>query len=80
MERLSDDPSPRKDTVAYCRPLVGPELDEALAKTQFDWKRLERLHARFSEVPADRDLFDTLTRHEVNAWAIKEGKPLIEVG
>lgn len=78
MERLSDDPSPRKSAVAYRRPLVGPELDDALAKAQFDWKRLERLHARFSETPADRDLFDRLTRHEVNAWAIKENKPLIE--
>ena len=29
-------------------------------------------------LPADRDLFDRLTRHEVNAWAIKEDKPLIE--
>lgn len=80
LERLSDDPSPRKSTVAYNRPLVGPELDDALARAQFDWKRLERLHARFSEEPADRDLFDRLTRHEVNAWAIKEDKPLIEVG
>ena len=78
MERLSDDPSPRKSTVAYCRPLVGPELDDALARAQFDWKRLERLHARLSEAPADRDLFDTMTCHEVNAWAIKEDKPLIE--
>lgn len=78
LERLSDDPSPRKSTVAHRRPLVGPELDEALARAQFDWKRLERLHARFSEAPADRDLFDRLTRHEVNAWAIKENKPLIE--
>lgn len=78
MERLSDDPAPRKSTVAYHRPLVGPELDDALARTQFDWKRLERLHARFSEEPADRDLFDRMTRHEVNAWAIKENKPLIE--
>lgn len=77
MERLSDDPSPRKSTVAYRRPLVGSELDDALARAQFDWKRLERLHARFSEVPADRDLFDTMTRHEVNAWATKEDKPLI---
>lgn len=80
MERLSDDPlaSPRKSTVAYRRPLVGPELDKALAKAQFDWKRLERLHTRFSEEPADRDLFDRWTRHEVNAWASKEDKPLIE--
>lgn len=78
LERLSDDPSPRKSTVAYSRPLVGSELDDALARAQFDWKRLERLHARFSEVPADRDLFDRLIRHEVNAWAIKENKPLIE--
>lgn len=78
MERLSTDPSPRKSTVAYCRHLVGPELDRALARAQFDWKRLERLHARFSEEPADRDLFDTMTCHEVNAWAIKENKPLIE--
>ena len=37
------------------------------AKAQFDWKRLERLHARFSEEPADRDLFDRTTHHEVNA-------------
>lgn len=71
-------PSPRKSTVAYRRPLVGPELDTALAKAQFDWKRLERLHARFSEEPAGRDLFNTMTRHEVNAWAIEENKPLIE--
>lgn len=78
MERFNDNPSPRKNTVAYRRPLVGSELDDALARAQFDWKRLERLHARFSEEPADRDLFDRLTRHEVNAWAIKENKPLIE--
>lgn len=73
-------PRPVKSTVAYRRPLVGSELDDALAKAQFDWKRLERLHARFTEVAADRDLFDTLTHHEVNAWAIKENKPLIEDG
>lgn len=79
MERLSDSPSPRKDVVAYRRPLVGSELDDALARAQFDWKRLERLHARFSEKPVERGLFDRLTRHEVNAWAIKEDKPLIEV-
>lgn len=78
LDRLSDNPLPRKSTVAYNRPLVGEELDKALAKAQFDWKRLELLHARFSEEPADRDLFDRLTRHEVNAWAIKENKPLIE--
>lgn len=41
-------------------------------------ERLERLHARFSGEPAERDLFDRLTRHEVNAWAIEEDKPLIE--
>lgn len=78
MERLSDDPSSRKSTVAYHRPLVGSELDDALARAQFDWKRLERLHARFLETSADRDLFDRLARHKVNAWAIKENKPLIE--
>lgn len=78
MERLSDDPSPRKDVVAYRRPLTDDEADKVLAKAQFDWKRLERLHARFSRTPADRDLFDMLTRHEVNAWAIEEDKPLIE--
>lgn len=80
MERLSDDPSPRKSIVAYRRPLTDDEADKVLARAQFDWKRLERLHARFSEVPADRDLFDTMTRHEVNAWAIREDRPLIEVG
>lgn len=78
LDRLSDNPRPHKGTVAYNRPLVGPELDEALAKAQFDWKRLERLHARFSEDSVDGDLFDRLTRHEINAWAIKENRPLIE--
>lgn len=63
LERLSDDPLPHKDVVAYRRPLTDDEADKILAKAQFDWRRLERL-----------------TRHEINAWAIKENKPLIEVG
>lgn len=71
---------PHKGLISYNRLLVGGELDRALAKAQFDWKRLERMHDRFSEVPADRDLFDRLTRHEINAWAVKEDKPPIAVG
>lgn len=78
LERLSDDPSPRKSTVAYRRPLVGSELDDALAKAQFDWKRLERLLDIFSNRPTDGDLFDKMTYHEINAWAIKENKPLLK--
>jgi hypothetical protein len=80
MERLGNDPSPRKNVVAYRRPLTDDEADKVLAKAQFDWRRLERLHARFSRTPADRDLFDRPARHEVNAWAIEENKPLIEIG
>lgn len=78
MERLSDDPSPRKHVVAYRRPLTDDEADNVLAKAQFDWVRLERLFDTFSNRPADGDLFDRLTYHEINAWAIKENKPLLE--
>jgi hypothetical protein len=80
LEHLSDSPSPRKHVVVYRRPLVGEELDTALAKAQFDWKRLERMHELFSSRSADHDLFDKLARHEINAWAVRENKPLIEVG
>lgn len=78
LDRLSDSPSPHKGLISYNRPLVGEELDRALAEAQFDWKRLERMHDRFSSKPAEHDLFDKLTRYEINAWAIKEDKPLIE--
>lgn len=78
MDRLSDNPCPHKGVIAYNRPLTSEELDEALAKAQFDWKRLERMHDNFSSKPTEHDLFDRLTRHEINAWAIKENKPLIK--
>ena len=78
MERLSDDPSPRKSLVAYHRPLVGEELTATLRKAQYEWDRLNWMYDRFSNRPAHGDLFDRLTRHEVNAWAIKEDKPLLE--
>lgn len=78
MERLSDAPAPRKSLVAYRRPLVGEELTAALRKAQYEWARLDWMYDRFSNRPAYGDLFDRLTRHEINAWAIKEDKPLIE--
>jgi hypothetical protein len=71
MERLSDDVLAGRRVVAYRRPLTDDEADR---------KRPERLRARFSGTPADRDLFDRPARHEVNARAIKENKPLIGIG
>jgi hypothetical protein len=80
LERLNDSPppSPRKSLVAYHRPLVGEELTAALRKAQYEWARLDWMYDRFSNHPAYGDLFDRLTRHEINAWAIKEDKPLLE--
>ena len=77
-ESFSDKPAPREQIVAYRRPLVGEELDRALQKAQDKWRRLARKYewASLAGTEAD-DLFERLTLHEVNAWAVRENKPLI---
>lgn len=71
-------PRPRKGLISYNRPLVDEELVAALRKAQYEWDRLNWMHDRFSNRPAYGDLFDRLTRLEINAWTIKENKPLLE--
>ena len=44
MERLSDDPSPRKDVVAYRRPLTAFEADKTLKIAQDDWVRCSEIN------------------------------------
>lgn len=75
-ESFSDSPAPHEQIVAYRRPLVGEELDRA----QDEWRRLARKYEWASLAgPEADDLFERLTLHEVNAWAIRENKPLIEL-
>lgn len=79
-ESFSDSPAPHEQIVAYRRPLVGEELDRALQKAQDEWRRLARKYEWASLAgPEADDLFERLTLHEVNAWAIRENKPLIEL-
>jgi hypothetical protein len=74
MERLSDDPSPRKDVVAYRRPLTGPEADRALRIAQDDWNRCSENYDRALRDPSQ---FTPLLLSEINGWAIKEDRPPI---
>lgn len=67
MERLSDDPSPRKDVVAYRRPLTASEAGRVLRIVQDDWIRCLENYDRAQEDPS-------LLLSEINGWAIKEDR------
>lgn len=41
-----DDPSPRKDVVAYRRPLTASEADNVLRIAQDDWTRCSEINGR----------------------------------
>lgn len=74
MERLSDNPSPRKSTVAYRRPLAASEADKALKIAQDDWVRCSENYGRALKDPSQ---FTPLLLSEINGWAIKEDRPPI---
>ena len=74
MERLSDDPSPRKDVVAYRRPLTASEADKVLRIAQDDWIRCLDNYDRALKDPSQ---FTPLLLSEINGWAIKEDRPPI---
>lgn len=74
MERLSDDPSPRKDVVAYRRPLTASEADKVLKIAQDDWVRCSENYDRALRDPSQ---FTPLLLSEINGWAIKEDRPPI---
>lgn len=71
MERLSDDPSPRKDVVTYRRPLTDDEADRALRIAQDDWNRC------YDRALEDPSQFTPLLLTEINSWAIQEDRPPI---
>lgn len=74
MERFSDDPSPRKDVVAYRRPLTASEADKVLRIAQDDWIRCLENYDIALKVPSR---FTPLLLSEINGWAIKEDRPPI---
>lgn len=74
MERLSDDPSPRKDVVAYRRPLTASEAAKALRIAQDDWIRCLENYDCALEDPSQ---FTPLLLSKINSWAIKEDRPPI---
>jgi hypothetical protein len=74
MERLSDDPSPRKDVVAYRRPLTDDEADRVLRIAQDDWIRCLENYDWALEDPSQ---FSPCLLSEINGWAIKEDRPPI---
>ena len=65
--------APRREVVAYRRPLTDEEADKALKIAQDDWVRLAENY--------DRALsqFTPLLLSEINGWAIKENKPLVPI-
>lgn len=73
-ESFSSDPSPRKEIVAYRRPLTASEADKVLKITQDDWVRLSENYARALEDPSQ---FTPTLLGEINGWAVKENKPLV---
>lgn len=71
MERFSDNPSPRKDVVAYRRPLTASEADKVLRIAQDDWIRCLENYDRALEDPSQ---FTPLLLSEINGWAINEDR------
>lgn len=67
--------APRRETVAYRRPLTASEADKALKIAQDDWVRLSENYARALEDPSQ---FTPLLLSEINGWAIKENRPPID--
>lgn len=65
---------PRREIVAYRRPLTASEADKALKIAQDDWVRLSENYARALEDPSQ---FTPLLLSEINSWAIKENRPPI---
>lgn len=74
MERLSDDPSPRKDVVAYRRPLTDDEANRVLRIAQDDWIRYLENYGWALKDPSQ---FSPHLLSEINGWAIKEDRPPI---
>jgi hypothetical protein len=66
--------APRKDVVAYRRPLTASEADRALKIAQDDWIRCSENYGRALKDPSQ---FSPLLLSEINSWAIKEDRPPI---
>lgn len=66
--------APRRETVAYRRPLTDSEADKVLKIAQDDWVRLSENYDRAMEDPSQ---FTSLLLSEINGWAIKEDRPPI---
>lgn len=73
LERLGGS-APRRNTVAYRRPLTAPEADKALKIAQDDWVRCSKNYDRALKDPSQ---FTPLLLSEINGWAIKEDRPPI---
>lgn len=72
-ERLNGG-APRREIVAYRRPLTEEEADKALKIAQDDWVRLAE---NYDRALADPSQFTPLLLSEINGWAIKENRPPI---
>lgn len=66
--------APRRETVAYRRPLTASEADRVLKIAQDDWVRCSENYGRALKDPSQ---FTPLLLSEINAWAIKEDRPPI---
>jgi len=66
--------APRRETVAYRRPLTDEEADKVLKIAQDDWVRLAENYDRALKDPSQ---FTPLLLSEINGWAIKENRPPI---
>lgn len=73
LERLGGG-APRRETVAYRRPLTESEADRALKIAQDDWVRCCENYDRALKDPSQ---FTPLLLSEINGWAIKEDRPPI---
>ena len=66
--------APRREAVAYRRPLTASEADRALKIAQDDWVRCSENYDRALRDPSQ---FSPLLLSEINDWAIKEDRPPI---
>lgn len=69
--------APRREVVAYRRPLTDEEADRALKVAQDDWVRLSESYDRALKDPSQ---FSPHLLSEINGWAIKENRPPIASG
>lgn len=66
--------APRREVVAYRRPLTASEADKALKIAQDDWVRCSENYDRALKDPSQ---LTPLLLSEINGWAIKEDRPPI---